>query len=416
MRETTLKAIVAALVFLSAPIHAFTAEADAIAVVSGAPWEEIATHGSGVVFSKDYGNKHSGKYSLKIENSEYADAHFRKTIPVEKNALYRVSAMARHRGYALNPEDTGVGGANISIWGEWTRSELHTENRWKRITLEFNSGDRDEVVLALRNGFYSGACRGTAWFSDVKIEKLDVVFNNRMNVLQVVFKEARLDHEMGDGRRIKKTVRISDADIHHLRGVGKTFQSLIANTSKNLCVTPVFDMVVIDTPLAKDNIKGRFNSGYCISPGDISAYLDPLLARGDYQMIVVISPIGEITDGWGGLGGSFYGRVGYTEFCDIRALAGSYLHEFIHCLETKARQEGHNNSDLHTTWDKYGYGSAPLLRDKRTGVEAHQQDFMLNTLSYQKTGKPGDKDGLPPSVYSFPHVKKKPAAVWSLLE
>ena len=103
------------------------------------PWRGITTYGNDVTFSKDNNVKHKTGYSLKIQNSDYADSQFRKTIPVEKNTDYKISAMARYSGYKRKPDDIGAGGANISVWGEWTLSELHTGAAWKKIELDFNS-------------------------------------------------------------------------------------------------------------------------------------------------------------------------------------------------------------------------------------------------------------------------------------
>ena len=118
-------------------------------------WKGVTTYGRGTSFSRDNSIKSSGDYALRIQHSDYADSAFRKTIPVEKNTTYRVSAMARYEGYELSPDNAGgIGGANISIWGEWTLSERYTGSEWKRIVLEFNSGNKTEVDLALRNGFF----------------------------------------------------------------------------------------------------------------------------------------------------------------------------------------------------------------------------------------------------------------------
>ncbi|MDR0917585.1 MAG: S-layer homology domain-containing protein [Oscillospiraceae bacterium] len=225
--------------------------------------------------------------------------------------------------------------------------------------------------------------------------------SNVFNVLHIVFKSAVLNHEFNE-RIISGTETYSQQDLQKKLDVADVFKPLMQYTTDGLCVTSVFDTVLIDEPLAAERIVGRQGAGYHIDAYDIADILDVYLARGDYQQIFVSAPIGRIADGWGGLGGMWYKGVAYAEM-QTAPQAASYLHETIHCLDAKAWNEGYNPIGLHEAYDKYDYGQSVYYHLEEFEVETQQRDYMINALSYQPNGASGDGDGLPREVYSFAH-------------
>ena len=362
-------------------------------------WKGVATHGKGVLFSKDNDIKFSGDYALKIQHSDYADSAFRKTIPVEKNTVYKVSAMVRHEGYELSPTDKRTGGANLSIGGEWTHSELYAGSEWKRIELEFNSGNKAEVDLALRNGFWGGACKGTAWFSDVIIEKKDMTPGNHWNFLCLIFANIDVTVELNGNKNHRHTARLSRADVAELtRALNRVPQSF-RSISNDLMRVSKMDIRIIEKPMTQ--LTGKWGEGYSINTEDVKEVLDHYLNRETYNQIIVIAPIGELAVGWSGLGGGFYKNAGY---CQVSFNPGGkyshwfadaiFVHEVLHCLESRARgiREVANLHDAGT--GKYGF---PYDDGKNEWVEWYMA-YMRNTLP--------DKKGLPPEVYRVYNSKK----------
>jgi hypothetical protein len=225
--------------------------------------------------------------------------------------------------------------------------------------------------------------------------------SNEFNVLHIVFKSAVLNHSFF-GKQITGVETYSQYDLQRKLDTGEVFKPLMEHTTDGLCVTPVFDTIVIEEPLAAERIRGVYGEGYCVDPEDISDILDKYLALGDYQQIYVSAPIGKIADGWGGLGGTWYKGVAYAEM-QTAPQAASYLHETIHCLDSKAWMEGYNPIGLHEAYDKYDYSRSVFYYLEEYEVENQQRDYMINDLSYQPNGAKGDKDGLPYQVYSFTH-------------
>ena len=361
-------------------------------------WKGTTTWGNNrnVSFSKDTNTKFGGDYALKIQHSDYADSAFRKTIHVEKNTIYRVSAMVRYEGYELFPENAeGTGGANISIWGEWTLSERYTGNEWKRIELEFNSGNKTEIDLALRNGFFGGACKGTVWFSDIRIEKKDMTPSTSWNFLCLIFTDIDVVVEFKGNKNYRHTAHLSRADIAEITKTLNRVPHSFKNISNNLMRISNMDIITIQKPIAK--LTGRYGEGYKINAKDIQESLDYYLDRPAYKydQIIVVAPLGKLATGWTGLGGVFYRNVGY---CQVSLNPGwkprhwfadaIFVHETLHCIESRARRIREIASLHDAGTGKYGL---PYDDGKDEWIEWYRA-YMRNTLP--------DKKGLPPEVYT----------------
>lgn len=123
-------------------------------------------------FSRDKEITFNQKKSYKIENPQYNDAMFYKTVQVKKNQPYKVTCMVKTKDVQAKEETSGVG-AQIAI-GETTERSVAisgTQEEWQKIELIFNSKDREEVNIGFRLGGYLGEVTGEAWFSDFTIEE-----------------------------------------------------------------------------------------------------------------------------------------------------------------------------------------------------------------------------------------------------
>jgi predicted membrane-bound dolichyl-phosphate-mannose-protein mannosyltransferase/Gpi18-like mannosyltransferase len=116
---------------------------------------------------------HSGLRSAKIDNANTNDARYVCTVPVEPDSLYRVT------GYILVEamEDYG-NGANIGIEGVYAFSQtvFDTQGAWREIQWYGETGeDQHEIELGVRVGGYSAESQGTAYFDDIRVEKVSTV-------------------------------------------------------------------------------------------------------------------------------------------------------------------------------------------------------------------------------------------------
>ncbi len=116
---------------------------------------------------------HSGQYSAKIVNANENDARYLCTVPVEPNAMYRVS------GYVCveRMEDMG-NGANLAVEGIYAFSEClyDTAGQWQYVEWY---GETDEgqtsVQLGARVGGYGAESVGTAYFDDLSVVMVDTL-------------------------------------------------------------------------------------------------------------------------------------------------------------------------------------------------------------------------------------------------
>ncbi|MBR2861218.1 MAG: discoidin domain-containing protein [Clostridia bacterium] len=116
-----------------------------------------------------------GKNVLKIDNVNFNDARFVQKVSLMPNSTYCFSAMVKTEMIAgLYSSDTG---ANLSFIQTYCKSEFIKENTpWTRITV-YGSTDKDtkSSTVALRLGYYSADCKGTAYFDDVSLTRVDSV-------------------------------------------------------------------------------------------------------------------------------------------------------------------------------------------------------------------------------------------------
>ena len=118
---------------------------------------------------------HQGAGVLKIHVAEEPDdISLYQTVSVEPNQQYRIMGWIRTENVAVGPMDAGTTGACFTLYGQGDASEsvLGTSD-WKEITWEFNTGDATTLDIGCRLGHYGSTCTGTAWFDDLKLEKVD---------------------------------------------------------------------------------------------------------------------------------------------------------------------------------------------------------------------------------------------------
>lgn len=114
---------------------------------------------------------------LKVSNISNNDARYSVDIDVEEDAYYKISGWIKTEN--VENKD-GSFGANISIMKNFESYEhvLGTED-WKHIEFYGKTADEQNLItLALRVGFYSGECSGTAWFDNITVSRVANVPEN----------------------------------------------------------------------------------------------------------------------------------------------------------------------------------------------------------------------------------------------
>jgi len=111
-------------------------------------------------FIRDENVKYSeDMYSYKIENTDYNDAMFYKTIKVTPNTPYKVTCMIKTEAVQTKNEKTDAG-AHISIADTVEKSiNVSGTTDWTKVEFLFNSKDREQVDLGFRLGGYQDNCK-----------------------------------------------------------------------------------------------------------------------------------------------------------------------------------------------------------------------------------------------------------------
>lgn len=123
----------------------------------------------GAIFACDRSTAHWGRQSVRIEARALNDARWIQTVRVRTNTLYRLSAWIKTRNVTHTPELHDAG-ANIGFFGTYDHSPgLFSTNDWTYVSVTVNSGNRTELTVAARLGYWSGTATGTAWFDDVRL-------------------------------------------------------------------------------------------------------------------------------------------------------------------------------------------------------------------------------------------------------
>lgn len=119
--------------------------------------------------SRDSKVKYNEEWSYKIESKDYNDYMIFKTIDVTPNTAYKVSCMVKTEN--VQAQEKLGGGFNIGLKDSLEKSpSIYGTNDWTEITFYFNSKNNTTADIAFRLGDNSQSCKGTVWFSNIKLE------------------------------------------------------------------------------------------------------------------------------------------------------------------------------------------------------------------------------------------------------
>lgn len=359
-------------------------------------------------FSRDSQEKYSKMDSYKIENTDFNDAMFFKTINVVPNTSYKVSCMVKTKD-VINKEENKDAGAHICINETVEKSDnVIGTSDWTKIEFIFNSKNREEVQIGFRLGGNYNDSKGTAWFSDMTIEAATADTSNKWNFLCLLFDKTKVSLEV-QGKMQKFDLNLLESDIYDMKSCINRFKSSMETMSQGK-IRVNYDVVEIETPITSMSYDEE--NGYYVSPYDIKDVLDKYIKEGKYDHIFIAFRTGDINskeeipvNDWIGLGSMEYRNIGFS---NIRLPNSNsnyiykyderinvfpeevYVHEFLHTLERNSLEYDYERPELHD-YEKYGYRS-----QNRTGLREWYKDYMNKNIKSTNKGLVG----LPEEIFT----------------
>ena len=360
-------------------------------------------------FKRDNEVKYSENRSYRITSPKFNDAMISKKIELTPNKSYKVSCMVKTENVESENEKSGSG-AHISIDGTTTRSiALTGTNDWQKIELIFNSKNEKEVTIGFRLGGTVGNCKGTVWFSDMKIEQGTPDETNEWKFACFIYNTT--DVTINE-KNIK--LKVTNSDVSDIRNTIKRFEDA-CSTLSNRKMTAQCDVYNVNTPLSKLSYDNEF--GYYVAPEDVENDIRETINSNNYDHIFVVMRLGDekFTDDiqvndWIGLGSMDYYGIGFSNIRlpnDSKSYIYKFntrvntfpeevlLHEFLHSLERNAIEYGYDIPALHD-YAKYGYKNEAL-----DGQKIWYTDYMNCNISDD-----GTKIGLPEKIYTLKPAKQ----------
>ncbi len=358
-------------------------------------------------FSRDLNIKYSDMNSYKIKNREYADAIFYKNIEIKPNTPYRVTCMVKTEN-VQNENNILTGGAQISIKGTTECSESVTgTNDWTKLTLMFNSKNRENVEIGFRLGGYEENSIGTAWFSDFKIEEGELDTNNEWKIVCFLIENLDIDQPI-NGKQTHIKLSMTDEDIKDMQNNMDRLPNVLKELS-NGQMTATCETINIKEPLK--TISYDEENEYYIDPKDVKPLINEYLKNNEYDYIYVAARFGNtnvknvLAHDWIGLGGMDYYGIGFSNIRLPDQQEGHvyrystfntfpeevFVHEFLHTLERNEKEYNNPNiTELHG-YSKYGYMTDPI-----EGLKKWYIAYMQNKV----TNSEGNSVGLTTNIYT----------------
>ena len=356
-------------------------------------------------FSRDYKVKASKSKSYKIENKQYNDAMFYKEIEVTPNTPYKVTCKIKTEN-VVGKDSKNLAGAQICL----TKTEEHSavltgDNDWTLVEFMFNSKNNNKVEIGFRLGGNFAEASGTAWFSDITLEKGMAGDSSTWNFGCFLINSANV---MIGNDEVKVTLS-NDEKATISRDLIRLERSIKEMSNNKMDIN--YEIVEINdtlTSLSYDDVNG-----YYISEADVYKLIAPYVLQKEFDHVFVCTNLpleSELTNDeniaeWIGLGNMMFLGKGFSNI-RITPLEYKYssqntfpeevfLHEFLHTLERNAEEYGYERPALHD-YKEYGYED-----DRYDGQRKWYMDYMNKNI-YNN----GEYIGLPSEVYILKPVKE----------
>ena len=258
----------------------------------------------------------------------------------------------------------------------------------------FNSKQNDELDIGFMLGgdSNSGNVKGTAWFSDLKIEEGSLDADNNWNFVCFVFKNTNVN--LLD---MNYKYSMTEDDIEQINDCMERFKNSCYEMS-NHQMTVSYKIIEIDEPITQ--LSYDESKGYYIDTKDVSKQIDKYLAEENFDHIYVCARLNDEDScipnkNWIGLGSMEYKGIGFS---DIRmpTMKNStqyvynkktntfpeevFIHEFLHTLEKNAKKYGFDVPALHDN-EEYGYA-----KGETNGLYDWYKAYMTQSIGENNLG------------------------------
>ncbi len=262
----------------------------------------------------------------------------------------------------------------------------------------FNSRNNDTVDIGFRLGGNGENCKGTAWFSDFKLEKGISSTDTKWNMVCFICKNVDVMLEQ-NGQTQELKFSMSDEDVETMKDNMARLENACSSLSDGK-MSIDYKVIEIDEPIT--SISYDEAHGYYVDPINVKDLIDLYVQQDEYDHIFIAVRLGDMTKeipvyDWIGLGGMDYYGIGFSNIRLPNDSSKSYtykyssyintfpeevfLHEFLHSLERNLIEYGYEIPALHDN-EKYGYEHQALV-----GLKNWYKDYMTCKVWDSKNSK-----------------------------
>ena len=230
-------------------------------------------------FVRDNKVKYNNENSFKIISKDFNDAIFYKKIEVKPNTPYKLSCMVKTEDIISENGKPGSG-AQISVLDtvECSKS-LQGTNDWQKLEFIFDSKNREEIEIGFRLGGNGSNSKGTAWFSDFKLEEGVKDNTNNWNIACFIMKNVDV---VIDGKEVNLSMTIRDVEA--MKDNMQRFQRSMNELSDGKMQVS-YDVFEVDTPIKSVTYSDEF--AYYLDPSDVYDIIKGYLEKEEYDYIFV---------------------------------------------------------------------------------------------------------------------------------
>ena len=239
-------------------------------------------------FKRDNDITYTYNYSYKLKSNEFNDAMFYKTIDVKPNTPYKLTCMVKTENVE-SENGKNDSGAQISILNTTECSQsINGTNDWQELEFIFDSRNRETIEIGFRLGGNSSKVKGTAWFSDFKLEEGIKDNSNNWNVACFLIKNIDVNI---DNENLKLSMSIND--IEKMKANMDRFKIAAQELSDDK-MTVDYDIYEINEPIKSITYSPEY--GYYLDPSDMKDTLKNYLDKEEYDYIFVTTRLGDLEE------------------------------------------------------------------------------------------------------------------------
>lgn len=165
-----------------------------------------------------------------------------------------------------------------------------TTDGWQKVEFMFDSKNRTEVNIGFRLGAYDDNCKGTAWFSDLKLEIGSKKVDTHWKMACFIVKNLDVNIEIA-GKQEHIVENISNNDIEDIKeNIERAKESMRVLSGNQM--TMEYEIIEIDEAIT--DVTYEEENGYYLSPTNMSEAMEKHIVNGDYDYIYVIVRFGNI--------------------------------------------------------------------------------------------------------------------------